>query len=118
MIRLPLQITVGSLVQYTDETTYLYLLWTITHCSQAAALMNSQLQLISNFISDCRIMLNFSKSNVMWFHGNYRLSQIVVNDVILKVVDKQKYLGMTSDPKLSWTGQVPMFARRWHIILR
>ena len=31
---------------------------------------------------------------------------IFVNDVVLRQVDKQKYLGVTFDTRLSWTHQV------------
>jgi len=67
--------------------------------------MDSQLQLVSkyNFISDSRMRLNFNKSSVMctWFCGNCKkladYPPIVVDGVTLKVVDKQKYLGVIFD---------------------
>ena len=72
----------------------------------AVALMNSQLQLVSNFISDSRMMLNFNKSNVMWFHDNHKkladYPPIVVDGVILMVVDKQK----------PWAIQVPNVCKK------
>ena len=65
--RLPLQVTDGLLVQYADDTT-------LTCCeptptAAAAALMSSQLQLVSTFISDSRMMLN---SSIMWFRDNHK----------------------------------------------
>ena len=68
--------------------------------------MNSQLQLVSNFISDSRMMLNVNKFNyVMWFHSicnklvDYPPIVVdgVMDGVILKVVDEQKYLGGGGD---------------------
>ena len=80
--------------------------------------MNSQLHLVSNFISD---MLNFNKSSVMWFSGNRKkmadYPPIVVDGVTLKVVDKQNYLGIIFDPSLSWAIiKSPRFIKRWHTI--
>ena len=70
--------------------------------------MNSLLQLVSNFISDSRMMLNFNKSNIMWFRGNRKkladYPPIVVDRVILKLVDKQKYLCMIFDPMYPFLG--------------
>ena len=52
----------------------------------AAGLVNSQLQLVSNTISDSRMMLNFNNYSVMWFHGNHKkladYPPIVVNGVV------------------------------------
>ena len=56
MNKLPFQVTGGLLVQYADDTTMIC-------CGPtpeaAAALMDSQLQLVSNFVSDSRMMFNF-----------------------------------------------------------
>ena len=113
MNKLPLQVTDGLSVQYADDTTLIC-------CGPtpvaAAALMNSQLQIVSNFISDSRMMLNFNKCNVIWFCGNHKKLEdyppIVVDGVILKVVDKQKYLGVIFDPTLSWANQVSNVCRK------
>ena len=56
------------------------------------------------------MMLNFNKSNVLWFRENCKklvdYPSIIVNGVILKVVDKQKCRGVIFDPTLSWAIQV------------
>ena len=104
--KLPLQVTDRLLVQYADDTTLIY----CGSTPAAAAINNSQLQLVSNFISDSRMMLNFNKSNVMWFRGNRKkladYPPIVVDGVTLKVVDKQKYLRVILDLTLCWANQV------------
>ena len=55
MNKLPLQITNGLSVQYADNTT---LIWCGPTLAAATAQMNPQLQLISEFISDSRMMLS------------------------------------------------------------
>ena len=39
---------------------------------------------------------------------------ILVNYVALKLVDKQKYLGVVFDSKLSWAHQVSNVCKKWH----
>ena len=52
----------------------------------------------------------------MWFRGNLKKMAdyplIVVGGVTLKVVDKQKYLGVIFDPGLI---NSPMFVKRWQL---
>ena len=106
MNKLSLQVTDGLLVQYPDDTT-LICCGPLT-LQQQLLKMNSLLQLVSNFISDSRMMLNFNKSNIMWFRGNRKkladYPPIVVDRVILKLVDKQKYLWMIFDPIYPFLG--------------
>ena len=75
-----------------------------------AALMTSQLQLVNDWVLDSKMKLNLEKSSVMWFRvssqRNIVYPNILVNDLALKLVDKQKYLGVAFDSKLSWTHQV------------
>ena len=106
MNNLPLQITDGLLVQYADDTTLV--------CSgstpSAAAVLNSQLKLIHNWIRNSKMSLNFSKSSVMWFKTKskkcLKYPNILIHDATLKPVDKQKYLGIMFDSGLSWIYQV------------
>ena len=88
MNKLPLQVTDGLLVQYADDTT---LICCGPTPAAAAALMNSQLQLVSHFISDSRMMLSFNKSSVMW---------------------------VIFDPLLSWTNQVSNVCKKMALYLR
>ena len=64
MNNLPLQITDGLLVQYADDTT---LVCSGSTPSAAAAVLNSQLKLVHNWIRNSKMSLNYSKSSVMWF---------------------------------------------------
>ena len=41
---------------------------------------------------------------------------IFVNDIVLRQVDKQKYLGVMFDARLSWTHQVSNVCKKWLII--
>ena len=76
----------------------------------AAAALNSQLKLVHNWIRNSKMSLNHSKSSVMWFKTKSKrcleYPNILIHDTILKSVDKQKYLGIMLDSKLSWYHQV------------
>ena len=54
--------------------------------------------------------LNHSKSSVMWFKTKSKrcleYPNILIHDTILKSVDKQKYLGIMFDSRLSWIHQI------------
>lgn len=62
MNNLPLQITDGLLVQYADDIT---LVCSGSTPSAAAAVLNSQLKLVHNWIRNSKMSLNHSKSSVM-----------------------------------------------------
>ena len=69
--------------------------------------MNSQLKLIDQCTSANKMTVNYSQSSVMWFRvSNRRLPHgyppIMMDDVILSVVPKQKYLGLIFDEHLTW----------------
>ena len=97
----------GLLVQYADDTTWVCFGSTP---SAAAAILNSQLKLVHNWIQNSKMSLNHSKSSVMLFKTKSKrcleYSNILIYDTILKSVDKQKYLGIMFDSRLSWIHQV------------
>ena len=66
--------------------------------------MTSQLHLMNKWILDSKMKLNIQKSSVMWFRVSSRKKvvypDIFVNDVALRQVDKQKYLGVVFDTRL------------------
>ena len=100
MNNLPLQITDGLLVQYADDTT---LVCSGSTPSAAAAVLNSQLKLVHNWIRNSKMSLNHSKSSVMWFKTKSKrcleYPNILIHDTILKSMDKQKYLGISGVAK-------------------
>ena len=59
---------------------------------------------------DHKMSLNHGKSSVMWFKTKSKrcleYPNIFVHDTIMKSVDKQKYLGIMFDSRLSWIHQV------------
>ena len=61
MNNLPLQITDGLLVQYADDTTLVCS--GSTPSAAAAAVLNSQLKLVHNWIWNSEMSLNHSKSS-------------------------------------------------------
>ena len=95
------------MAQYADDTT---LICSGSSVSDTAAVMCSQLQLVNKWIVDSKMQLNIQKSSVMWFRVSSRkkmvFPDIFVNDIVLRQVDKQKYLGVMFDTRLSWTHQV------------
>ena len=106
MNNLPLQITDGLLVQYADDTT---LVCSGSTPSAAAAVLNSQLKLVHNWIRNSKMSLNHSKSKFKTKSKRcLEYPNILIHDTILKSVDKQKYLGIMFDSRLSciWIHQV------------
>ena len=84
--------------------------------ADAAALMNSHLEVISQWTTANRTRLNLSKSFVMWFRvpGQHRtpyFPEVLVGNTPLTVVSKQKYLGLIFDDALSWSHQVSKVCR-------
>ena len=113
MNNLPLQISDGLLVQYADDTT---LICSGSTPSAAAAVLNSQLKLVHSWIRNSKMNLNYAKSSVMWFKTKSKkcsgYPNIIIHDTTLKPVDKQKYLGIMFDSKLSWIHQVSETCRK------
>ena len=76
----------------------------------SATVLNSQLKLVHNWIRNSKMSLNHSKSSVMWFKTKSKrcleYPNILIHDTVLKSVDKQKYLGIMFDSRLSWIHQV------------
>ena len=105
---LPSQVPGGILLQYADDTT---LICSAPDPEEAAALMNSHLEVIGQWTINNRMQLNLSKSSVMWFrapsqHVIPSPPGIFVNGIHLAVVCKQKYLGLIFDDTLSWSHHV------------
>ena len=111
---IPLHITDGLLVQYADDTSLVCS--GSTSSAAAAAVLNSQLKLVHNWIRNCKMSLNHSKSSVMWFKTKSKrcleYPNIMIHDTILKSVDKQKYLGIMFDSRLSWIHQISESCRK------
>jgi len=107
------QVSGGILLQYADDTT---LICSASDTQETASLMNSHLRVISKWTVDNRMVLNLSKSSVMWFRVSGRCKAVYfpivfVNNIPLSVVSKQKYLGLMFDDTLSWSHQVSKVCR-------
>ena len=105
---LPSQAFGGILLQYADDTT---LICSALDIQGASSLMNSHLEVISQWTVVNRMALNLSKSSVMWFkspgqHKPVHFPKIFVNNTPLSVVSKQKYLVLIFDSTLSWSSKV------------
>ena len=56
--------------------------------------------------------LNIQKSRILWFHIGKRKKQrqlypsISINDITLQATERQRYLGLVFDSKLSWDLQI------------
>ena len=114
MNNLPPQISQGLLLQYADDTA---LICSGPTPAKASTVMNSQLIVIQQWIVASKMRLNYSKSTVMWFKVSNRkqpseFPDIVVDDTVLQVVTKQKYLGVILDNCLSWNHHVSHICKK------
>ena len=88
---LPSLVPGGLLLQYADDNT---LICSAPDAAVAEALMNSHLEVISQWTTANRMRLNLSKSSVMWFRvpGQRRtpyFPEVLVANTPLTVVSKQ-----------------------------
>ena len=69
-------------------------------------LLNADLHLLSDWVRNSKMQFNIKKSSVMWFSTkscNAVLQpQVLIDGTPLSQVDKQKYLGVVFDGKLTW----------------
>ena len=80
--------------------------------------MNQQLFLIHDWLVQHKMSLNMQKSHVRWFHIGKRKKQrqlypsISSNDITLQATERQRYLGLVFDSKLSWDLQIPNVCKK------
>ena len=104
---MPLVVKHGCLLQFADDT-----------CLQGespaivGAHWNADLCLLSTWIHNSKML---KKSSVMWFsvrsRNNDAQPQILIDNVPLSQVTKQKYLGVIFDNKLNWSSHVAATCR-------
>ena len=104
---MPLQISSGHLLHFADDTA---LICSGNSFVEVALCMNDQLDHLCGWIDQSKMQLNCSKSSVMWFSMKHictaALPAISVNNTVLKIVNRQKYLGIIFDDKLQWSPHI------------
>ena len=99
---MPLQVRHSCLLQFADDTCLICCRQSSTLVSQ---LLNADLHLFSDWAWNSQMQFNIKKSSVMWFSTKscnvVVQSQVLIHDTPLSPVDKQKYLGVVFDSKLT-----------------
>ena len=96
---MPSQVSNGCLLQFADDTCLI--------CS--AAMLQDDLNALSQWIVMSKMRLNLKKSSMMWFSikpSAAAVPHVMVGDTVLSVVSKQKYLGVMFDSQLNWSHHV------------
>jgi hypothetical protein len=93
---------------YEDDST-LYMSATTT--TEMTAILNKELQLVSEWVARNKLVLNISRTKSIVFGTNHSLNHkpqlnIVMNNVEIEQVEVTKLLGVTLDCKLSWSKHV------------
>ena len=100
---MPLQVRHGCLLQFADDTCL------ICHGQSpgiVSQLLNADLCSLSNWVQNSKMQFNINKSSVLWFTIKSSIAAVqppvLIDGTPLPKVDKQKYLGVTFDNKLTW----------------
>ena len=103
---MPLQVSHGCLLQFADDTC---LICSGDSADAVAKMLQDDLCDLSQWITISKMKLNLKQSNVMWFsikQPSVPQPPILHDDTPLTVVDKQKYLGVTFDSRLTWSSHI------------
>ena len=103
---MPLQVSNGCLLQFADDTC---LICSGDSTDAVAKMLKDDLCDLSQWITISKMKLNLKKSSVMWFsikQPSVPQPPILHDDTPLTVVDKQKYLGVTFDSRLTWSSHI------------
>ena len=97
---MPSQVSNGCLLQFADDTC---IICSAESPAAVTAMLQDDLNVLSQWIVMSKMRLNFKKSSVMWF--SIKSSTVAVPPV-MAVVCKQKYLGVMFDSQLNWSHHV------------
>ena len=101
---MPLQVRHSCLLQFTDDTCLICCGQSPTSVCQ---LLNADLYLLSDWVQNSKMQFNIKKSSVMWFSTKSIVQpQVLIDETPLSQVDKQKYLGVVFDSKLTWSSHL------------
>ena len=109
---MPLAVKHSCLLQFADDTC---LICQGDSPAMVGAHLNADLCLLSTWIHYSKMQFNLKKCSVIWFsvrsRNNSAHPQILIDNVPLSQVTKQKYLGVTFDDKLNWSSHVAATCR-------
>ena len=104
---MPLQVRHSCLLQFADDTCLICCGQSPTAVGQ---MLNADLCLLSNWIRNSKMQFNIKKSSVLWFSAKSCNAvvqpQVLIDETPLSQVDRQKYLGVVFDGKLTWSSHV------------
>jgi len=108
---MPSQIYFGKLLQYADDTA---LICTGVDYFEVQRQLSEDLKLLSEWLSLSRMQLNIAKSSVMWFKPkSTEVPPVVyIDNILLKEVTVQKYLGVHIDNELNWIAHVSAICKK------
>ena len=104
--QMPSQISNGCLLQFADDTC---IICSAESPGAVTAMLQDDLNVLSQWIVMSKMRLNLKKSSVMWFSikpSAVAVPPVMVGDAALSVVCKQKYLGVMFDSQLNWSHHV------------
>ena len=103
---MPSQVSNGCLLQFANDTC---LICSADSPADVTAMLQDDINALSQWIEMSKMKLNLKKSSIMWFSikpSTTTAPPVVVNDTALSVVCKQKYLRVMFDSQLKWTHHV------------
>lgn len=111
---LPLVLDRANVSMYADDTT-LYM--SATNVDDLSVALNKELQLISDWVVNNRMVLNISKTKSIVFGSHYRLKSnpklnLSLRGLGIEQVDETKLLGITLDSHLSWSTHIENITKK------
>jgi hypothetical protein len=102
-----------NFIMYADDTA----VYTVLNTSEDRyeEQLNSELELISNWLKVNRLSLNVTKTKAMLFHSTQRLvtyPSLVIDNHLVEFVKEFNYLGIIIDENLKWKVHVELIAKK------
>lgn len=111
---LPLVCKNACVSMYADDSTLYTSARTVEEIN---SVLNKELQLVFNWVSENKLVLNISKTKSIVFGSKHSLRSkpqlsLVLNNVVVEQVHETKLLGVTLDCNLSWSGHTDRLVQK------
>ena len=111
---MPLVLDRANIAMYSDDTT-LYM--SATNVEDLSVALNKELQYISEWVVNNRMVLNISKTKAIVFGSQHMLKSkpklcLHLRDVEITQVDETKLLGVTLDSQLTWSTHIENITKK------